>query len=90
MAEYTDANGQPIELGRVYWDNNLDLVRVVKIADWPADAGGNGDPWHETERLSDGRMSHSDSGRFGRLATFHPVSRLDATRAAALGSADPG
>ena len=90
MSDYADANGVPIEVGRVYWSNNLDLVCVIKIADWPADRQGDVNtepycsPWHKTVRLPDGAQNHFDSGRHGRLASFHPSTRLEAGRAVAL------
>jgi hypothetical protein len=85
---FRDANGEPIEEGRAYWNSDLDLVRLVKIADWPADRKGDPNtepycaPWHTTERLSDGRKGNFDSGRHGRLSTFHPMTRQDAREAA--------
>lgn len=77
---YHTADGYEVKPFEWYWDNNLDLVKIVAIADW---AATELEPaWHKTHvvRKWDGTTgdlpaSHSDSTR---LARFHPFTREDA------------
>src|SRR5213079_1586797 len=78
--EYQDPHGARIIEGGIYWDNNLDAVKVTEVA--ASVEGPMGDnyalprrfvypesevAWHKTERCRDGRRSSSDAGQFGRL-----------------------
>jgi len=69
-AAYQTADGHPITVGAQLWDNNLEAVEIVALADWRAT---DREPaWHKTRRLSDGRTDHSDDSRLGYR---HPFTR---------------
>lgn len=78
------ADGYEICVGDALWDNDLSLVRIIKIADWAETALEPA--WHKTQVLrrydgtpGHGRTNHSDGSR---LARRHPVDGTDAAEAA--------
>lgn len=84
-----DANGQPIQVGSVHWDNNLELVIITQIAahmEYDYRSPTHWTPWHAAVRASDAKGGGTyDGGTYGRLATYHPMTGQraeDAARAA--------
>jgi hypothetical protein len=48
--EYFSVDGFNITVGAKFWDNNLRVVQVTKVADWHEDYRGTGETqtWHDT------------------------------------------
>jgi hypothetical protein len=73
------ADGFEIHEGDTFWDNNLDLVTVTKVAAYPETNHNKSHPafgqvtwWHDTTKgMTDG----------SRLAKYHPRTGKDAAEA---------
>lgn len=83
-AMYYTADGHPVQLGAIFWDNDLQLVRVVAIAhhiehNWNTGADV---AWHRADRLDPAHgLGHTFDG--SRLALRHPFTGQLAPQAAA-------
>lgn len=72
MDEYLSADGYPVTVGAKFWDNNLRVVEVTKVAAIPArpyaDTGETA-TWHSTTGGSSDTLTGS-MRPYGRLARY--------------------
>lgn len=71
MSEHKSADGYPVTEGALFWDNNLRVVKVTKVAAHDNKYADTGEvqTWHNTT----GGTSDTLSGRmqqYGRLARY--------------------
>lgn len=88
--EHLSADGQPVEVGRKFWDNNLRVVQVTKLGtrSQPYADSGCEQTWHDTTGGSSdtmtGHMRHC--GRLARrfegkdAEDYEPGTEFAATR----------
>ncbi len=75
--EYLSVDGYPVTVGGKFWDNNLRVVEITKVADWSDPYQGETQTWHDTT----GGHADTISGslrEYGRLVRFDPFEHKDA------------
>ena len=68
---HLSADGFPVTTGAKFWDNNLTVVQVTRVAAWSSGYADSGETqtWHDTTRGSSDTMSGT-LRRYGRLARY--------------------
>lgn len=74
--EHYSSDGYPIKVGAKFWDNNLRVVQITKVADWDERYSDTGEKqtWHDTT----GGHADTLSGalrEYGRLTRWFPMNR---------------
>jgi hypothetical protein len=68
VSEYLSVDGEPVTAGAKFWDNNLRVVEVTRVAAWDNKYADTGETqtWHDTTAGSSDTLSGA-MHRWGRL-----------------------
>ena len=72
MEEYRSADNYPVEVGKKFWNNDLRVCQVTKLASIPARPyadTGETSTWHETTHGSFDTLT-GHMRQYGRMARF--------------------